>query len=125
MPVILLQEDEEEWLNRDVIEQERLLQLLKQYQERDAILFQAIAPNTGQHERRAITRLHRFRATAPYCCSIRNSPLISNKNCCRRLHDLREGIADRGETHPINFVALWLYSSIIAYQEWGKRSNGR
>ncbi len=82
MPVILLKEDEEEWLNRDVIEPERLLQLLKQYQERDAILSQAIAPNTGQHERWAITRLYRFRDTAVYCCSIRNSPLISNKNCC-------------------------------------------
>ena len=79
MPVILLKEDEEEWLNRDIIEPERLLQLLKQYQERDAILSQAIAPNTGQHERGTITRLHRFRDTAPYCCSIRNSPLISNR----------------------------------------------
>jgi hypothetical protein len=79
MPVILLNEDEEEWLNRDVIEPERLLQLLKQYQERDAILSQAIAPNTGQHERGRITRFHRFRDTAPYCRSIRNSPLISNR----------------------------------------------
>jgi putative SOS response-associated peptidase YedK len=35
MPVILLKEDEEEWLNLDIIEPERLLQLLKQYQERD------------------------------------------------------------------------------------------
>jgi putative SOS response-associated peptidase YedK len=79
MPVILLEEDEEEWLNRDVIEPERLSQLLKQYQERDAILSQAIAPNTGQHERGTITRLHRFRDTAPYCCSIRNSPVISSR----------------------------------------------
>ena len=31
MLVILLKEDEEEWLNRDIIEPERLLQLLKQY----------------------------------------------------------------------------------------------
>jgi putative SOS response-associated peptidase YedK len=35
MPVILLKEDEEEWLNLDIIEPEQLLQLLKQYQERD------------------------------------------------------------------------------------------
>ncbi len=92
MPVILLKEDEEEWLNRDVIESERLLQLLQQYQERDAILSQAIARSNGQHERRAITRLYRFRDTAVYCCSIRNSPLITNKNCCRRLHDTREAL---------------------------------
>jgi putative SOS response-associated peptidase YedK len=30
-----LKEDEEEWLNLDIIEPEQLLQLLKQYQERD------------------------------------------------------------------------------------------
>jgi putative SOS response-associated peptidase YedK len=35
MPVILLKEDEEEWLNRDIIEPERLWQLLKQYPERE------------------------------------------------------------------------------------------
>jgi putative SOS response-associated peptidase YedK len=35
MPVILLEEDEEEWLNLDIIEPERLLQLLKQYPERE------------------------------------------------------------------------------------------
>ena len=70
MPVILLKEDEEEWLNRAVIEPERLSQLLKQYQERDAIPPQAIAPNTSEHERGRITRFHRFRDTAPYCYSI-------------------------------------------------------
>jgi putative SOS response-associated peptidase YedK len=79
MPVILLKEDEEEWLNRDVIEPERLLQLLKQYQERDAILSQASAQNTGQHERGAITGFYHFWDTASYCCSIRNSPLMSNR----------------------------------------------
>jgi putative SOS response-associated peptidase YedK len=35
MPVILLKEDDEEWLNRDIIEPERLWQLLKQYPERE------------------------------------------------------------------------------------------
>jgi putative SOS response-associated peptidase YedK len=35
MMVILLKEDEEEWLNRDIIEPERLLQLLKQYPNRE------------------------------------------------------------------------------------------
>jgi putative SOS response-associated peptidase YedK len=30
-----LKEDEEEWLNRDIIEPERLWQLLKQYPERE------------------------------------------------------------------------------------------
>jgi hypothetical protein len=73
MPVILLEKAEEEWLNLAVIEPERLSQLLKQNLERDAILSQAIAPNTGQHERGTITHLHRFRDTAPYCCSSRNS----------------------------------------------------
>jgi putative SOS response-associated peptidase YedK len=35
MPVILLQEDEEEWLNADIVEPERLLPLLKQYPDKD------------------------------------------------------------------------------------------
>jgi putative SOS response-associated peptidase YedK len=35
MPVILLKEDEEEWLNPDIVEPERLLPLLKQYPDKD------------------------------------------------------------------------------------------
>jgi putative SOS response-associated peptidase YedK len=35
MPVILLKEDEEEWLNPDIIKPERLLQLLKQLPDRE------------------------------------------------------------------------------------------
>jgi hypothetical protein len=38
MLVILLKEDEEEWLNRDIIERERLLQLLNNIQARDGSL---------------------------------------------------------------------------------------
>jgi putative SOS response-associated peptidase YedK len=35
MPVILLREDEEEWLNPDIVEPERLLPLLKQYPDKE------------------------------------------------------------------------------------------
>ncbi len=40
MPVILRREDEDAWLNPDIVEPERLLPLLKQYPDKDMEAYQ-------------------------------------------------------------------------------------
>jgi putative SOS response-associated peptidase YedK len=54
MPVILLKEDEEEWLNPDIVEPEQLLPLLKQYPDKEmeayAVSTAVNRPNTDSAE---------------------------------------------------------------------------